>query len=303
MLSSLVKARLQRRDCVPRIAADAADTLSRGVARVKASRVAGRSRNSAYSGRRSIGQRCPVPSTYHGRRVVAGMPVAATSASPSTRASGRGARHAKPRTRRKAQPEIPGQQVEQLVVVAQSVPADLGTAVDAVVAIDQRTPLLGLYAQRRREQRVLLEAVAATAAGDELGLQAFEIEPDRPAEEDVQVLERNVRRVRKMQCLQRGQRRLERTAVVDASQIGAEIEGPGGSGLGRHAGSLSARSATARKTSRRNRPRHTISAHIARMNSTATSRASSTVSSAPKKALATTRHTRSAAVTAARIEK
>jgi len=29
---------LQRRDCVPRIAADAADTLSRGVARVKASR-------------------------------------------------------------------------------------------------------------------------------------------------------------------------------------------------------------------------------------------------------------------------
>src|SRR5439155_21412836 len=150
MSSSLVKARLQRRDCVPRIAADAADTLSRGVARVKASRVAGRSRNSAYSGSRSIGQRCPGPSTYHGRRVVAGMPVAATSASPSTRASGRGARHAKPRTRRKAQPEIPGQQVEQLVVVAQSVPADLGGAGYAVVAIDQRTPRLGLKALGRQ---------------------------------------------------------------------------------------------------------------------------------------------------------
>src|SRR6266566_181252 len=81
--------------------------------------------------------------------------------------------------------------------------------------------------QRRREQRVLLEAVAATAAGDELGLQAFEIEPDRPAEEDVQILERNMRRVRKMQRLQRGQRRLARAAVVDAPQISVEIEGPG----------------------------------------------------------------------------
>ena len=42
-----------------------------------------------------------------------------------------------------------------------------------------------------REQRVLLEAVAASPSCDELRLQAREVEPDRNAQQDVEILERN----------------------------------------------------------------------------------------------------------------
>ncbi len=40
-----------------------------------------------------------------------------------------------------------------------------------------------------REQQVLLEAIAAAAAVDELCLQRSQIEPDRPLEQRIEVLE------------------------------------------------------------------------------------------------------------------
>jgi hypothetical protein len=60
---------------------------------------------------------------------------------------------------------------------------------------------------------------------------------------------------------------------------------------------------TAKKTSRKNIPRHTIIANIARTKRMAISFDKSTVDSAPMNALATTRHINNAPKTAEKIEK
>ena len=82
--------------------------------------------------------------------------------------------------------------------------------------------------QRGGEQRVLLEAIAAAPAVHELGLQAGKIDADRPAEEDIKVLERDVRRMREMQCTERRERGRARALIGDARKIGVEIECVGG---------------------------------------------------------------------------
>jgi hypothetical protein len=46
-------------------------------------------------------------------------------------------------------------------------------------------------AQRRLEERPVLEAIAAAPGGDELGKDAVEIDAHAASEEDVEVLERN----------------------------------------------------------------------------------------------------------------
>ena len=74
------------------------------------------------------------------------------------------------------------------------------------------------------EQRVLLEAVASASAGHDLGLQRSQVERDGPAQQDVEVLERDRRHVR---CVQRGQRverRLARSNVADAREVRIEVE-------------------------------------------------------------------------------
>ena len=78
--------------------------------------------------------------------------------------------------------------------------------------------------QRRLEQSVLLETIAAASAADELGLDRGQFEADRTAQERVQSLERNRG---DMGGVQRGERRQigrKRAGVTDARKISAEIE-------------------------------------------------------------------------------
>ena len=70
--------------------------------------------------------------------------------------------------------------------------------------------------QHGGEQQVLLEAVAAASPGDELRLQTVEIERDRAAQQDVEILERDVRDVRLVQRLEHRARRLALAGVLDA---------------------------------------------------------------------------------------
>ena len=78
--------------------------------------------------------------------------------------------------------------------------------------------------ERGGEQRVVLEAVAAAAIADELVLQAREVEPDRAPEQDVEVLERDRRRVREMDRVQHLERRLDRPVVADACEVRVQVE-------------------------------------------------------------------------------
>ena len=85
------------------------------------------------------------------------------------------------------------------------------------------------------KQRVLLEAVAAAKVRDELSLQRGEVEADRSAEEDVEVLERDGRGVRLGQRGQDGRSRLSRSRIADPREIRVEVErrvGHGGPSAG-----------------------------------------------------------------------
>ena len=53
------------------------------------------------------------------------------------------------------------------------------------------------------KQQVVFEAVAAAAVADQLALDVVNREPDRSAEQDVEIFERNVRRMRQVQAGQR----------------------------------------------------------------------------------------------------
>src|SRR5438067_7163712 len=75
-----------------------------------------------------------------------------------------------------------------------------------------------------REKGVLLEAVAAPSAGDQLRLQARQIEPDRNAEQDVEILERDRCRMRAMQRVECCPRRRKLARVADPPQVRRKIE-------------------------------------------------------------------------------
>src|SRR5882672_5666499 len=69
------------------------------------------------------------------------------------------------------------------------------------------------------QQCVVLEAIAATSAQHELVDQAWEIEPDRPAEQDIEIFERDARRMRGDDAAQRVETGLCGAAVADPLEI------------------------------------------------------------------------------------
>ena len=87
----------------------------------------------------------------------------------------------------------------------------------------ERRDLKAEGAQDVLEQRVVLETVATPAAVDELALQRFRIEPDRPAEQHVEVLEWDPAGMVGLESRQRGLRGLGRAAVADSAEIGIEV--------------------------------------------------------------------------------
>ena len=74
--------------------------------------------------------------------------------------------------------------------------------------------------QHPGKERVLLEAISAASGADELFLQAVEVDPDRTPEEDVEILEWDVRHMRDVQGPQRRECRLDAPAVANACEIG-----------------------------------------------------------------------------------
>ncbi len=79
--------------------------------------------------------------------------------------------------------------------------------------------------QHRLEQPVLLVAVAAAAAGHELGLKIAQLQRDGRAHQGVEVLEGDGGRVQPVQLGKHGQGRLTRTGIADAGEIGIEVHG------------------------------------------------------------------------------
>ena len=79
-------------------------------------------------------------------------------------------------------------------------------------------------AQHREQQRVLLQALAAAARVDQLVLHGGQLEVDLPAEQDIEVLERDRLDVRARDRVQRVQRGGARPVVADASEVAIEIE-------------------------------------------------------------------------------
>jgi hypothetical protein len=76
-----------------------------------------------------------------------------------------------------------------------------------------------------REERHLLEAVAAAARVDDLRLQGVEIEARAPAEQHVEVFERHVRHVRGEEAGKGVERGSGRSTPPDAVEIGVELHG------------------------------------------------------------------------------
>lgn len=75
------------------------------------------------------------------------------------------------------------------------------------------------------EERALLEAIASAPIGHDLVLEAAEIETDRAAQQDVDILERNGVHVRRKQASEGGQIGLCRARVPNPAQVSGEIEG------------------------------------------------------------------------------
>jgi len=76
--------------------------------------------------------------------------------------------------------------------------------------------------ERTHEQQVLLEAVATPAAGDELVLEAVQVERCRAAVGGVEVLERDARGVGAVELGDVGP-----AAHADPLQVGVEVPQPG----------------------------------------------------------------------------
>src|SRR4051794_36253368 len=83
---------------------------------------------------------------------------------------------------------------------------------------DLETELL----QDPSKQEVVLEAIAAASAGDQLAMKCGGIDVHAAAEQDVEVLERDVRRMCRMQSLQRRQGRVEWPGVADPGKVCVE---------------------------------------------------------------------------------
>ena len=79
--------------------------------------------------------------------------------------------------------------------------------------------------ERGLEQQVVLEAIAAAPVAHEFPLQRRLIEPNGPAQERVEILERDRQRVPKVERAQRLQRGRARTVVADAPEIAVEFDG------------------------------------------------------------------------------
>ena len=71
---------------------------------------------------------------------------------------------------------------------------------------------------------ILLEAVATAPLRDELGLEAFQIEADRLTKQDVEILERDMRGVRKMDRHERSRGGLAAASISNAGKVRIEIE-------------------------------------------------------------------------------
>jgi hypothetical protein len=78
--------------------------------------------------------------------------------------------------------------------------------------------------QHAPEEHVLLEAVAAVPAPDELVLQRVAVEPDLLADEGRKTVERDRLRMKGVKLLQRLQRRGGRAAKPDALEVALEID-------------------------------------------------------------------------------
>ena len=78
--------------------------------------------------------------------------------------------------------------------------------------------------ERGLEERVLLEAVAPAPGADELRLEGGEVEVDRAAEQDVEVLERDRRAVRAVERDEPLEARGERAPLADPREVGVEIQ-------------------------------------------------------------------------------
>ncbi len=78
--------------------------------------------------------------------------------------------------------------------------------------------------EHRCEERVVLEAVAASASADELVLKALEVQTDRTAEKDVEVLERDRAHVREVQPPEARDRRLDGIAMADPREVRLQVQ-------------------------------------------------------------------------------
>src|SRR5262249_51578821 len=81
------------------------------------------------------------------------------------------------------------------------------------------------------EQRILLKAVTAAPIANQLRLQAIQTQANGPAQQDVEVLEWNVGGVSQVQPFQYLLGWGERSHLVNAGQIGVEVQGRGNVGL------------------------------------------------------------------------
>ena len=79
--------------------------------------------------------------------------------------------------------------------------------------------------QYRRNERRVLEAIPAATRTDDLLLNGRNVEPDFPAQQHVQILERNPPRMRAQQRGQRGQRRRNVAREADSTQVSADVDG------------------------------------------------------------------------------
>ncbi len=89
--------------------------------------------------------------------------------------------------------------------------------------------------ERRPEERILLEAIAAAPAVHELLLHGSEVEPHRPPEQRIEALERDRIDVPRIERRKRRVARFERSVEADPREIVLQSEG---SRHGQHRGAM-----------------------------------------------------------------
>jgi hypothetical protein len=91
-------------------------------------------------------------------------------------------------------------------------------------ARDQRRDAKAERRERRVEQLVQFEAIAAAAARDDLGDDRRHVERDARAGQRIEVFERDRLRMQQMQAAQHVERRLGRAVVADAGEVARKVE-------------------------------------------------------------------------------